>query len=176
MVEPLAAALVQTLSPDAVRGTRSRDRRVERKGKRGAKEKDDGIEEKERGRERTQENVLPKKERSNRCVLEDKTRGRNVLTCETRCVGNARRSTVRTQGPRKQAESFLKEAAKQPGYGSSILQVRVPTHLETSSRRGEGGQTEETEGKRILTKRGVSSPDRRTSLTDAERPPTNTCT
>eukprot|EP00894_Picocystis_sp_ML_P003591 jgi/Pico_ML_1/54108/g4531.t1 len=26
-------------------------------------------------------------------------------------------------GPRKQAESFLKEAAKQPGYGSSILQL-----------------------------------------------------
>ena len=48
--------------------------------------------------------------------------------------------TIYTQGPRKQAENFLKESAKQPGYGSNILQVRTTTCHFASDPRGESGR------------------------------------
>lgn len=49
--------------------------------------------------------------------------------------------TIHTQGPRKQAENFLKESAKQPGYGSNILQVRTTTCHFASEPRGESDRS-----------------------------------
>lgn len=135
MADALAAALLQTLSPDAVRVWNEEANTWKRRREKKTKE-NGAMDAMRRGRERKREvHVGPGRAATSTMAMAK----RRTWTDDE---GRERTTpwTIHTQGPRKQAENFLKESAKQPGYGSNILQVRTTICHFASDPRGESGR------------------------------------
>jgi len=176
-VEPLAAALVQTLSPDAVRGTRSGDRRVRWKGKTWSERK--GRWDRGKGkRTRTHPGERAAQEREVQPMRfggQDEGKKR----ADVRDTMRGKRTTI------DRANAGSAEASRELPQGSSQT-ARIRQLHPTGTRPNTPGNFIQTRRKRPNRRDGVGNGSSRseeyprqtdeTSLTDAERPPTNTCT